>query len=214
LFVTFEGPDGAGKSLQARLLVERLAGLGREVVVTREPGGTELGERVREILLEASAAGHDALSDAFLFNAARAQLVERVIKPALDRDAVVVCDRFADSTIAYQGYGGGLDLDDLRRLAAISTGGLVPDRTVLLDLPVAIGLGRRRGGQAAELTRFETSPGHDHQFHERVRAGFLDLAAQEPDRWRVVDATASPADVSEAVWVAVADLLSSEPSGA
>lgn len=207
LFITLEGADGAGKSVQARLLVERLAGLGREVVLTREPGGTELGERIRQILLEASAAAHDAVSDAFLFNAARAQLVEHVIRPALDGGAVVVCDRFADSTLAYQGYGGGVPLEYLRRLAAVSTGGLVPDRTLLLDLPVDVGLARRQGGAAAELTRFETSPGHDEPFHARVRAGFLKLAGEESGRWRVIDATASAAGVADSVWAAVADLL-------
>jgi dTMP kinase len=207
LFITLEGSDGAGKSVQSRLLVERIAGLGHEVVLTREPGGTELGEEIRQILLTSPAEAHDAVSDAFLFNAARAQLVQRVIQPALHGGAVVVCDRFADSTLAYQGYGGGLPLDALRQLAKISTRGLTPDRTVLLDLPTEVGLARRQGGAAAELTRFETAPGHDEQFHSRVRAGFLELAGQEPNRWRVVDATASPDEVGEAVWSAVGDLL-------
>ncbi len=206
-FVTLEGPDGAGKSVQARLLADRLAANGKEVVLTREPGGTELGERVREILLEAAPQTHDAASDAFLFNAARAQLVRRVIRPALERGAVVVCDRFADSTLAYQGYGGGVPLEDLRELAQLATQDLVPNRTVLLDLPVEVGLARRRGGAAAELTRFETDEDHDAEFHSRVRAGFLELAEQDRDRWRVVDASGAQARVADAVWAAVSDLF-------
>src|SRR5918999_4791163 len=119
IFITLEGPDGAGKSTQQALLVERIRGLGREVVATREPGGTELGERVRSILLEATDA-HDPLVDALLFNAARRRVVEEVIRPSLDRGVVVVCDRFADSTLAYQGYGGGAPRDVLETLAAIA----------------------------------------------------------------------------------------------
>ena len=189
------------------MLVERIAALGREVVLTREPGGTELGERIRDLLLASSAASHDAVSDAYLFNAARAHLVARVIRPAMESGAVVVCDRFADSTLAYQGYGGGVPLESLRRLAELSTGGLAPDRTVLLDLPVDVALSRRQGGAAAEMTRFETDPDHGEPFHQRVRAGFLDLARQEPDRWQIVDATADPAEVGQRVWAAVADLF-------
>lgn len=205
MFVTLEGPDGAGKSVQASLLADRISTLGYEVVLTREPGGTELGERIREVLLQASA--HDAVSDAFLFNAARAQLVTRVIRPALDRAAFVVCDRFSDSTLAYQGYGGGVPLEDLRRLAAVSTGGLAPHRTVLLDLPVEIGLARRHGGAPADLSRFETGPGHGRAFHERVRRGYLELAAAEPDRWRIVDGGGELNVVADGVWAAVADLI-------
>ena len=207
MFITLEGPDGAGKSVQARLLVDRIAALGHEVVLTREPGGTELGERIRQVLLESSAEPHDAVADAFLFNAARAQLVRDVIRPAFERGDVVVCDRYTDSTLAYQGYGGGLPLDALRRLAELSTDGLVPDRTVLLDLPVEVGLARRQSGGADQLTRFETAPGHDEQFHARVRAGFRELAEQDSIRWRLVDAGAGPAEVAEVVWSTVHDLF-------
>ncbi len=207
MFISLEGPDGSGKSAQARMLADRLTGLGRDVLLTREPGGTELGERLRELLLQTSAESHDALSDAFLFNASRSQLVGRVIRPALDRGAVVICDRFADSSLAYQGYGGGVPLDQLRTLAEVSTGGLVPDRTVLLDLPVEEGLARREWGAATEITRFESGAGHERPFHERVRAGYLELAGQETSRWRVVDATAAPDEVASHVWKAVADLF-------
>jgi dTMP kinase len=206
IFITLEGPDGAGKSSQQALLVERIRSLGREVVATREPGGTELGERVRSILLEPSDSD-DPILDALLFNTARRSLVDQVIRPALDRGAVVVCDRFSDSTIAYQGYGGGAPRDALEGLARIATDGLQPTRTVLLDLEIEAGLVRRRGGPEAELTRFETSERHDRSFHERVRAGYLEMASREPARWRVVDASGSPDNVAVGVWESVRDLL-------
>jgi dTMP kinase len=207
IFITLEGPDGAGKSTQAQLLGDRVRALGRTVVLTREPGGTSLGEKVREILLSATSE-HDGLTDALLFNAARRQLVREVIEPALDAGSVVICDRFADSTLAYQGYGAKAPLDSLWRLADVATGGLQPDRTILLDLPVEAGLGRRFDGDAADLTRFETSTDFDSAFHDRVRAGFLELVALEEERWRVVDASSSEAEVAEAVWSAVEDLFS------
>jgi dTMP kinase len=206
VFITLEGPDGAGKSSQQAYLAERLTEAGETVTVTREPGGTQLGERVRAVLLDSSAA-HDPLSDALLFNAARHQLVEDVIAPALSDGGVVLSDRFADSTLAYQGYGGGAPLDTLKVLAEIATDGLLPTRTVLLDLPVEDGLARRQGGPAAELTRFETSAAHDRAFHERVRAGYLELATAEPARWRIVDASRPPEEVAEMVWGAVRDLF-------
>lgn len=206
IFITLEGPDGAGKSTQQTHLVERVRALGREVVATREPGGTALGEQVRGILLE-SAADHDALIDALLFNAARRALVGEVIRPALDRGAVVVCDRFADSTLAYQGFGAGAPLDVLSRIAEIATDGARPSRTVLLDIGVENGLDRRRGGPADEMTRFETDSAFDVAFHERVRNGFRVLAEADRDRWRVVDASQSADEVAAAVWEAVADLF-------
>jgi dTMP kinase len=207
LFLTLEGPDGAGKSVQAAVLAERLAATGRSVLLTREPGGTPLGERVRALLLDSQLGPREPLSDALLFNACRRQLVADVLRPALDGGALVVCDRFADSTLAYQGYGGGAPLAELRRLAEIATGGLVPDRTVLLDLSAKAGLARRQGGDAAQLTRFEVGEGHDAAFHERVRTGFLEMAGEEPLRWRVVDASLDAAEVSARVWDAVSDLL-------
>jgi dTMP kinase len=209
VFITLEGPDGAGKSTQARSIAERVEALGRTVVLTREPGGTRLGERVRDVLM-ASDAEHDPLADALLFNAARRQLMAEVVEAALAASAVVICDRYADSTLAYQGYGGGAQLDVLRRVANAATAGLVPDRTVLLDLPIEVGLARRFGAAAADLTRFETGSGFDRAFHERVRAGFLELAALEPERWRLVDASGSAEDVAGEVWSAVADLFQAE----
>jgi dTMP kinase len=209
IFITLEGPDGAGKSSQAALLAERLRGSGREVVLTREPGGTALGEQVRRVLLDIDTQGepHDAFSDAFLFNAARRQLVAQVIAPALARHAVVVCDRFADSTLAYQGYGAGADLARLRVLAGVAVGRHVPDRTLLLDLAPEAGLRRRSTGDQAQVTRFESDAQHDIAFHRRVRDGYLALAAADSSRWRVIDADRSPDAVARDAWRAVLDLF-------
>jgi dTMP kinase len=187
-FVTLEGPEGAGKTAIARRLVGALEARGTAVLLTREPGGTRLGERLREILLAADGETLGPRTDALLFNAARAQLVAEIIGPALDAGEVVVCARFADSTLAYQGYGAGVPLGDLRALAEIATGGLEPDLTLLLDVAPEIGLRRKA---EADRTRFEAS--FDLAFHRRVRAGFLELAAAEPDRFRVVD-SARPLD--------------------
>lgn len=184
LFITFEGPEGSGKSTQVRLLVEWLRSRGVDVLATREPGGTPVGDRIREILLQASEIPLVPEAEALLFSASRAQLVHTVIRPHLARGGVVVCDRFADSTYAYQGYGRGLDLDALRLITQFATGGLVPDITFLLDIPVAEGLARKRHN-AAEWNRMEQEL---QAYHERVRAGYLALAAAEPDRWHVLDA--------------------------
>lgn len=189
-FVTLEGSEGSGKTTMAERLAATARSAGLDVVLTREPGGTPTGERIRSILLENPAVPADALdsrSEALLFNAARAQLVAEVIAPAVGRGALVVCARFADSTLAYQGYGLGLDVGELRAIERFATGGLRPDLTILLDLPVDAGL-RRKG--ADEATRFERL---DLAFHDRVRHGFLRLAAEEPDRFAVVDAL-HPAD--------------------
>lgn len=207
LFITLEGPDGAGKSSQARRLAEALRSRGMDVVLTREPGGTTLGERVRALLLDPGGGARDPLTDALLFNAARRQLVTEVILPALAAGSAVVCDRFADSTLAYQGYGAGVPLDVLGEIAAAATGGLVPDRTILIDVPVGHGLARRAGGPTADLTRFEVDAGHDAAFHERVRDGFHALARAEPDRWRVVDGRPGVEVVARAVVEAIRDLI-------
>lgn len=209
VFITVEGPEGAGKTTQAERLRDALAATGAEVVLTREPGGTALGERVREVLLTVAAgAPHDPRADALLFNAARAQLVAEVIRPALERGAVVISTRFADSTLAYQGHGAGLPIDELRAIESIATGGLRPDRTILLDLPPTTGLGRKGAG---ELTRFETAFGLE--FHERVRAGFLALAAAEPERFVVVDAARSEGAVAADILAAVIPALRAGEDG-
>lgn len=212
-FITLEGPDGAGKSTQALRLAESLRARGTDVCLTREPGGTALGEAVREVLLApTNEVARSALADALLFNASRAQLVTQIVRPALERGQTVICDRYTDSTLAYQGYGGGLPLDGLREIARRATGGLVPDLTILLDLPVAAGLARRRSGPLAGVTRFESEPAFDEGFHERVRQGYLALARQEPLRWRVVDADRAADEVAGGILRLVGDVLE-RPAG-
>jgi len=198
-FITLEGPDGAGKSVQATRLASFLRATGATVTLTREPGGTPLGERIREVLLVGDHPPRTAESDALLFNAARSQLVREVIAPALGRGETVICDRFADSTVAYQGYGSRLDRQALRHLERLATGGLRPDVILLLDVPVATGLARRARGAPDQLNRFERSVHHDEAFHDRVRQGYLEMAAEDPRRWRVVDARADPTAVAEMI---------------
>lgn len=217
LFISIEGPEGGGKTTQAERLRVTLADAGATVLLTREPGGTWLGERLREVLLARTASGAaptDPLTDALLFNAARRQLVRDVIRPTLDAGTTVVCARFADSTLAYQGYGAGVALARLRALADLATDGLRPDLTLLLDLPVEIGLARKAPG---DVTRFEAE--YDLAFHRRVRDGFLTLAAEAPERFVVVDATGRvdqvAADVASAVKRALGDhARSNEPESA
>lgn len=186
VFITLEGPEGAGKTLHAQRLVDELQSDGNRARLTREPGGTRLGEQIRSIVLAAAegGAGIDPMADALLFNAARAQLVTEVIRPALAAGEIVVCARFADSTLAYQGYGAGAPLTALKAVEDAATGGLLPDLTILLDVPPEVGLARK---VEASRNRFEAA--FDLDFHRRVRDGFLELARQEPDRWRVIDAT-------------------------
>jgi dTMP kinase len=200
--VTLEGPEGAGKTTQAARLRDALDAAGVSVVLVREPGGTTLGESIRSLLLDmgpeqAPDSGISARADALLFNAARAQLVQERIEPALASGTTVICSRFADSTLAYQGAGMGLPTGDLASLERFATGGLKPDLTLLLDLPVEVGLARKRG----EETRFES--GFDVAFHRRVRAGFLELARGEPERFVTLDATAAPDAVFRAIRYAV-----------
>jgi dTMP kinase len=212
-FIVLEGPDGAGKSVIAADLVAGLRRDGFRVTATREPGGTGLGELIRTLLLDPGAADRAPESDALLFAAARAQLVRDVIKPALDRGEIVVSDRFAPSTLAYQGYGAGVDLPLLRRLEDLATAGLRPDLVLLLDVPVEVGLGRRTRGRASDLTRFEDPTRHGTAFHQRVREGYLALAAAEPSTWRVVDGARPRATVAADVRGIVQELMpESEPN--
>lgn len=184
-FITFEGPEGSGKTTQIRLLAEALEAQGLAVVATREPGGTEIGNAVREIVLNLRHKTMSPRAEALLFNAARAQIVDEVIQPALDAGKVVLCDRYADSTLAYQGYGHGADLAPLRQLAAYATAGLQPHLTIYLDIDVQTGLMRKQRGAAEEWNRMEAKT---LAYHERVRQGYLALAAAEPARWLRVDA--------------------------
>ncbi len=186
-FIAIEGGEGAGKSRLIVALGERLGAGGREIVRTREPGGTALGEQIRALVLRDVAVG-DHLAELLLFEAARAHLLATVIAPALARGAIVLCDRFAASSVAYQAYGRGLPRELVERATAIATGGLTPELMLLLDLPVEAGLARRANEGAANHFDRETLA-----FHERVRAGFLELARESPNVWRIIDA-AQPFD--------------------
>jgi len=192
-FVSFEGPEGSGKSTQIHRLAASLAEQGHTVWTTREPGGTRAGEMIRPILLGPQAGTLSAWSEALLFTAARAQLVDEVIRPRLQRGELILCDRYSDSTLAYQGYGRGIELETLRQLQAEATGGLTPDLTLLLDLPVEAGLARIPRTAKDRLDR-ETIA-----FHERVYAGYHEMAAREPHRWRQVDASRDADDVASRI---------------
>ncbi|MCS7039488.1 MAG: dTMP kinase [Anaerolineae bacterium] len=183
-FITFEGIEGSGKTTQMQLLRDWLQARGEQVLATREPGGTAIGDRIRAILLDPNHTEMAAETEILLYAAARAQIVRQIIRPHLEQGWIVLCDRFFDSTLAYQGYGRGLPLNILRDITAFATGGLVPDLTFYLDLPVEVGL-RRKAQTPAEWTRFEAET---LAFHRRVRKGYLELAAAEPRRWVVLDA--------------------------
>ena len=200
-FITFEGPEGSGKTTQAKRLVERLQAEGRDVVYTREPGGTKTGEAIREIL-QYDAAGEPIADECevLLFAASRAQLVRRVILPALERGAWVVSDRFADSTTVYQGFGRGFSVDDMLTINAFAIGQAVPDLSLLLDLPVSDGFKRLALRTKQQKTKKDRIEQETRAFHERVRQGYLDLAARWPERFVCLDGSGSPDDVAALVW--------------
>jgi dTMP kinase len=205
-FITLEGPDGSGKSSLMPRLASVLRAHGLDVVTTREPGSTPLGERIRALVLDTEPKiDRSGEADALLFAAARAQHVTEVIRPAIARGAVVLCDRYADSSLAYQGGGSGVPMDELRAVQHFATGGLLPDLTILLDLPVELGLARK----SDEVTRFEAY--HDVAYHERVRATFLGFAAAEPGRYVVVDAAVAPDAVLAGAVAALARLADRWP---
>jgi dTMP kinase len=191
MFISFEGPDGSGKSSQIPDLADKLQKAGYEVLLTREPGGTEIGDQVRKVLFDMLNNAMHPRSETLLFLASRAQLVEEVIRPALAEGKIVLSDRYADSTLAYQGFGHRVDLEQLRSIVHYATGGLKPDLTLLLDVDPGEGLRRRDSG--GDWNRLDD---YDLEFHERVRAGYHELVVAEPDRWVVIDAAQEPADVA------------------
>lgn len=227
MFITLEGPDGGGKTTQTGLLVRRLQDAGCEAIGIHEPGGTDLGQHIRGVLVGRSWAGIDPWAEALLFSACRAQLVAEVIRPALEGGSIVVADRFTDSTLAYQGAGRGLDRGQLELLVQLATNGLEPDLTVLLDVPAEVGIARNRQRReepvrdppsaAMQMTffeelhmpaawnRFETEA---IAFHERVRAAYHRLAKSQLERWVIIDATASVDEVADQLWKVVEGRLS------
>jgi dTMP kinase len=209
LFVTFEGPEGSGKSTQIRRLAATLKAQSLPVLVTREPGGTAIGNAVRAILLDRVHTEMSPRAETLLFNAARAQIVDQVIRPALAVGQLVLCDRYADSTLAYQGYGHGQALEPLRRLGEYATGGLLPDLTIYLDIDVREGLLRKQSGRAEEWNRMEEKA---LAFHQAVRVGYLELAAAEPDRWLVINAAQSINKVHAAILARLQALLAAQRS--
>jgi len=201
-FITSEGGDGTGKSTQIKALERHLAARGQSFVSTREPGGTPLGKLIRQALLEVGKQPIGSPTELFLYLADRAQHVQDVILPALDSAKLVLCDRYTDSTLAYQGYGRGIDLEVLRELNRIADRGVKPDLTLLFDCPVELGLSRTakrladEGAGAGREDRFEREKV---EFHERVRAGFLALARTEPERFRIIDASRSVVEVTQEI---------------
>ena len=202
LFITFEGGEGCGKSVQAKALFRRLLQLAIPALLTHEPGGTPFGKRLGRWLKWAQDADISPLTELMLFNASRTQLVNEVIQPNLKSGKVVISDRYADSTIAYQGYGRGLDLAMVRATNNAATQGLRPDLTILLDIPVEEGLERKR---AERQDRFEREAP---TFHRRVKEGYLKMAADEPERWLVIDASQSKEAIAAIIWQRVRQLIS------
>jgi len=194
LFITFEGSEGCGKSTQAKALWRKLVRLDIPAVLTHEPGGTALGSQLRRVLKKGRQDKISPLAELFLFAACRIQLVTEVIRPSLLQSKVVICDRFSDSTTVYQGYGRGLDMDTIKKTNDLATQGIKPDLTILLDIPTQKGLSRK---PSTANDRFETE---NIAFHDKVRAGYLKLAAGEPGRWLVIDANLPRAKIGKIIW--------------
>lgn len=202
MFITLEGPEGSGKTSQMPRLAKYLRSKGYEVITTREPGGTPISDQVRDILISMKNTGMEPRTEILLFLAARAQLVEELIKPALQSGKIVLCDRYGDSTLAYQGYGHKLNLDTLKRMLAFATDGLKPDLTIYLDLDVETGLQRKiKKDEWNRLDAYEVA------FHQRVRNGYHQLLAEEPQRWVLIDASQSMADVQKQMRTIVMERL-------
>lgn len=202
MFITFEGSEGSGKTSQLPLLAESLRQQGCSVLTTREPGGTPIVEQIRKVILDLKNTDMHPRTEILLFQAARAQHVEQVIRPHLSQGGIVLCDRYADSTLAYQGYGRQTDLVELHKIIHYATGGLVPDLTLLFDMDVLDGLRRRsKGGDVNRLDSLDLA------FYQRVRQGYLTLAAAERQRWALVDASRSIREVQQQVWQIVSERL-------
>ncbi|MFM8593841.1 MAG: dTMP kinase [Chloroflexota bacterium] len=208
-FIVFEGPEGAGKSTQQRLLASSLEARGVSVISTREPGGTPIGEQVREILLHVNNTAMAARTEALLYAASRAQHVAELIEPTLSAGGWVLCDRFLDSSLAYQSGGRELPLAEVQALQQFAVGSCLPDLRILLDLPVAVGLGRRFG-DAEQVNRLDLA---DLAFHERVRTAYHVLVQQDPASWIVIDAERPPDEVAAAVLNAVAPMIPASATG-
>lgn len=191
MFITFEGPDGSGKTTQIRALYKYLCRRGFRTILTREPGGTNIGDQIRAVLHDVRNTDMQPNTEILLYSASRAQLVGQVIRPALERGDIVLCDRYAESTLAYQGYGHGLDLNVLRIITHFATGGLRPDLIVYLDVSAEEGLRRKLAAFEAGQGELNRMDQHELDFHRRVREGYLKMATAEPDRWLVVDASQS-----------------------
>lgn len=201
-FLVLDGPEGAGKTTQVQRLVQRLRDAGRKATSVRDPGSTPVSERIREVLLDRRLPEMGARTEVFLYMASRAEMVVRIVRPALDVGLIVVCDRFVSSTVAYQGYAGGIDPELIWDLGRTACGGIEPNLTVILDLPVEEGLARAR--RLAEPDRIEAK---DQTFHEKVRQGFLSMAEARPQVFAVVDASQPPDAVAEAIWEAAKRVL-------
>jgi dTMP kinase len=199
LFVTFEGPDGSGKTTQIRLLRAYLEEKGYPICQTREPGGTSIGDQIRQVLHDTTNVEMQATTEILLYSASRAQLVEEVIRPALARSQIVLCDRYAESTLAYQGYGRQLDLGILQAITAFATGGLQPDLIVYLDISVEEGLRRKRRAHEIEEDEWNRMDQQAVNFYRRVRQGYLRLAGEEPTRWLIVDARQPVEAIQESI---------------
>jgi dTMP kinase len=212
-FITFEGPDGSGKTTQLRLMAPWLASQNLPILVTREPGGTPVGERIREILHDCQHTEMTSEAEILLYSASRAQHVGEIIRPAVAAGKIVLCDRFYDSTYAYQGYGRGLSLPALRQITAFATQGLVPDLTLYLDVPPEVGIARREASGEA-LNRLDREA---LAFHRRVREGYQALIEAEPSRWRCINATGAPsaiqATLREIVMATISERSTSEECG-
>jgi dTMP kinase len=206
MFITLEGPDGSGKTSQVQPLAEYLRAQDYPIFTTREPGGTVIGDQVREILMSLKNTSMHPSTETLLFCSARAQLVNEIIRPHLAQGDIVLCDRYADSTLAYQGYGHGNDLDLLRKVLFFATGGLVPDLTLLLDVDSEIGLRRRKTG-GGEWNRLDA---YQLELHQRVRAGYLEMAKAEPQRWVLIDASQPPDVVQSALRQVILDRIASQ----